>query len=199
MFCVETLSEAYYEETISRKKDRILQQIFDLYQPLIRKLCQKYRAIEEPEVIMQHIYLGIAVGLEKRVQGETVSKAIAKHVHREILDQVVRPFNRQKTSHGKDVVITDCPQENAGLYRDTREDVEETVIMHMDMERAINNLPSKERKVMQLWLSGFTAKEIRAYLRVTSSIHTSIFYYYFKKARALLALELPAYRHAFVC
>jgi len=196
MGSLEILAEAYDKESLNRKKDKILVQIFNAYQPLILKLCKKYRGIEEPDVIAQHIHLAIALALNNRKNFNSVRTAIFLSIKSELIDNVIRPYNRPSTSRGKDVTLSDCLKENEKYLQEIKDengDAIEKSLMKIDLDTAMHKLPSKEYEIVKLWLQGYSFKEIKAFMDITSELYARSTYYHFKKAQKRLIRLLPEY------
>jgi RNA polymerase sigma factor (sigma-70 family) len=196
MNTLEVLAKAYDDEPLPRKKDRILLQIFNAYQPLILKLCKQYSGIDEPEVIAQHIHLAIALALNNRKKFYNVKAAIFSHVRREMVENIIRPHYRLKTSVGKDIALSDCVFKLESYLQDIKDesgDAIEKSIMQIDLDTAMQKLPSKEYEILKLWLQGYSLKEIKAFMDITSVLYARSIYYHFKQARKRLIKLLPEY------
>lgn len=197
---LEQLAEAYDKELLSRKKDRILIQIFKAYQPLILKLCRQYRKIEEPEVITQHIRLAIALALTNRKNFNDVKASIFSHIRREMVENIIRPYYRLKTSVGKNINFSDCMYKEEKYIHEIEDKSGDKIaqsIIKVDIDRVMHKLPSKEYEMIKLWLQGYSLKEIKAFMGITSELYSYSIYYHFKKAKKHLLTLLPGYSYEF--
>jgi len=201
-YTLEQLSKLYKQETNIRKKDKIIQQVFDIYWPLSKKLCKKFRKLFEPDVVMQHIHIGIFKGLgEWDVdKGLKIETFIFKSIQIEISDYLLRPLNAKANiyKYTIDNIVEDNNENTIYDIIDVHEDSkerEDRFIVKIDVDNAVKRLPAKERKIIELWLKGFTLREIHAYLSFTSSLHESIIFFYFKKAKIILQRFLSGYEY----
>lgn len=195
---LEMLAEAYDRETLNSKKNKILVQIFYAYQPLILKLCKQYRKVEEPEVITQHIRLAIALALTNRKKFNNVQAAIFSHIRREMVENIIRPYYRVKTSVGKDINFSDCNWKEEKLIHEIEDisgDMIEQSIIKADIDKAMNKLPSKDYEMIKLWLQGYSLREIKAFMSVTSELYAHSIYYRCREAQKRLINLLPGYAY----
>lgn len=192
MVGLDFVVRAYLEAQSDLKRNSILQKIFELFTPITIKFCNRYRHIEESEVITQHVHIGISLALRKLDFGsENAGAIIYRHIQRELHQFIVLPFYRDKNRDGEKV-----PLENVEYKLTTKKVIsEDDIITKLDIENAIKKLPEDKRLLVRLWLSGYNLHEIQNDVvgaDVISSNRKSV-YYHFSNTKSMLRENLVGY------
>jgi len=192
-------------------KNKLLNRIFARYERWVQKLSKKYSNCDyEEDDVRQHVYIGIANGIGGRRINEPLNMAIFRNVRKEISNHILHPLNTKKTSRSKDISMYDYWNCVNGIQADMDENNvisedmgmskpiwdEDRTILQMDLEGAIAKLSSLQRNIMLLWLEGYTIKDIKLQLNISSATHNTTVYNYFNEGLTKLSVmkDLRGYR-----
>ena len=196
---VERLSSLYARESHPAKRNKYLSSIFTNCQGLVNWQCNLYKKCHlTKQDIMQHVHIGIAKGLEKRKEEDkVVAYAIYRQVRSELSNNISKHFSAKK--RGRDIPFTDYTssfpiEEEHMEFIETIVDssvrMEEACVLQIDIEKALVEMPDKERNVLILYLQGYSMKEIQRELNLSKSKSASLTYYYLKKGKKYLQESL---------
>lgn len=192
---LEPLVREYIEAQTDYKKNKILRKILDLYNHATIRFCNRYRSLEEPEVIKQHVHIGIMLALEKfNMDFDNLDAFIFYHIQREIRQFIVQHVYRDKRA-GIEISIEELE------YHLTDKKIlsEDAIVTKIDIENAVRKLSLTNRIIVTLWLSGYSLNDMKSYLSKIEdkiSVKGSSIYYYFNDLKHILKGYLDDYSYA---
>lgn len=189
MTVLEKLVRTYISEQSKMGKDRALKDILNFYAPYISLLCSRYRGIEEREVIQQHVHIGIFMALKDfDMDFENIYSTFTTHIMNEVYSNVVRQYYSKKRYNPYNIEI-----DIVSRYLESEECVEDEVILKVDVENAIKQLPAGKRWIVNMWMLGYTLNSIKNNFSSMMEGNAESIFYDFKMTLPVLRQQLAGY------
>lgn len=171
------LCDSYKKTTSKGEKNKIISKIFKQYNGLITsysfKLHKKFFTVFDVEDFQEIIKLGIWRGIIERKGTEPYNRSIFRCVRSEV-SRALQPLYAKKnySMYNNSSFNDDIYDMHTKIFSDFETDF----AIKQDLDKAVSQLSSNCKDVIELVLYGFSLKEIQEDKNISV-------YYYFKQAK----------------